>query len=1549
MDESKIEAGDWKTRLKAYENILQLMANPTEQLLEQLQQQLPQYLSDVNPTCQKTALSRCDLFFKQSAEINYSNIALALIEKCLGARQQNSDAAIPLVLQCLKYDREEVTEMLFNKISTKPPKHILSVLSVVVAHLASLTAKDYEEADALIEKLKPLQQHNDTKIQKETRAAIASAKIVSGAAFDTTDGGLPNSLRRKGDDAETNWPVLVTSELWKERKTGYEALLDCITDEFPLSQYENTILSAINNEKHVACNELVVLIVEKLAVTFKSQLQRRLRDYISPIINMMKEKKQARFSNLTTTFDALANYASSSPYEPPFLEYLIKMLTSTSIRLREEAIQFIIRCKKEALSQPIQDQLMKMTEDPALSVREMVSKALVKYGLQKPGQTSNQPSKAPEISLAKTMKARSRSPENRRSVKRKPNQQATLNTWEHWVDPDTLSLLQSNQWNQVTSGLDKLRKQFDGDPSCPQAVLTGLSVIYQGKTFTPKVMINIVTDMLYYIKSDLSKITDDSVITSLNFCLDKMQDKKLETPIFELLDCLCECSSGQLVFSFFYNQLNAKNPVIPARILTYYSHYLINNETRPNIDFEEFSQELKPLFTHGDQSVRKAAQDCYTAVFNTGNQQAIDYFKYVKIPIIPKDEMRKTLPLEQIIKQAALQLVETESFAKDTTDTTKKDGPLSARKGSPQKHKKDLHKKEQDPLAVSMIPAPGTISFAASNLASTISPDSPLKLKQKGSEIPIPKRNLSPKKYSRPLTSPEKQRDESPPKAIFAPKLIQAIQKTNSVLENKKGFEEIELIINKLLDKKEPNSMPFSDFNDLFVAITPWFKDYNPTILLIVSKIIESSLKLIQLQDMTLIPQDFLSEMLLLLNFTVKAIRNLCLSNMNTLNKFLPTYVSTVFLPMFPKLGADGKIMALKFLKYNDIEMDVNTFSGFMVNCIANKSDEFRESCMPLIIKFLSLPGAVDAIEKESEQFPPAKKNSIMQTVAYIMKREGVAELPKEETVYFKQTPTLDELNDRMQSVDPYLPLKILNSDEEPESLGEILQNQAETYFPSSVLQTDPDSIVQACKLFLEMANNAYDEFSLVLDIVFMWWANQAILIRRQEDFNELFNFLQALMQIFIQNKRLLSEYEIIMIVPTVLELAGRDNKMWKPLLSTIFQDCDTEILLGALVKILSRVTSIFCLCATFHALMEVMGMKCQPQKYYNELKQTTAKIIQLITPNKETNQDLYNIAADFSAYLQRASNPQEPVSKPAPRPNITSPLAKAVKLPQTSSCLLNDAMNSTLNDPSLHIYLWMSDLMSQDQNSIINALKSISAQLKKDENIFKPHIIPLIVTLINKVHIFFPQKEPQMRLCKYISFCLLTLFSETTLSSLIEKEYIQQLLYELLTHLSNGQLESVINQVLNAIIVKIIEDCSMFAFMGLLAAMGEYEGKGEFSEKWLILAIKYFETCGARICEVGNSTDICNTFSLIDQFFEKHDINTIEKNPIGAKVFAAIKSFGNIVITNYNDLIQSSESIKKLGPNSTILKLTQPQVSPPSQAQTSNSKLKPLRNNTNQ
>ena len=1567
MDFDEIEGGDWKTRLKAYENIIQMMANPTPELMNQLQNQLPVFLSDVNPTCQKTAINICDMFFKSNPDINYTDISRALIDRCLGARQQNSDAAVPLVLQCLKNNREHVYEMLFNKLPTKPPKHILAVISVIIAHLASLTSKDSEEAETLIKQLQPLLTHNDPTIQKEAASAIASAKIVCGQDLDTTDGSHYKSPRKENGspsknssffDDENNWSHLIQSQMWKERKSGYEILLNSINPDFPLLQYENQILGAINEEKHVACNEVAVQVIEKLALTFKTQLSRRLREYITPVINVMKEKRQTRFSNIQSSFDAVVmNATSGTPYEQPILDYLLKMLTNQSVRLREEAVAFIIRCPIQPVPASIQNQLVKLTEDPNLSVRDVVAKALAKIGGQKPSEI-----KIPEPQLQKA-RQRARSPDTRRSVKRKPTTQLAVNIWPNWVDEETLTLLNSNQWNQVTAGLEQLRKQFDDDPSCPHAVVAGISQIFVGKTFTPKVMINIVKDILYYIQSDPSKITDDALNMVLHFTLDKIQDKKLESSLFELLDALCECNSGQYVFSFFYNQLSAKNPVIPARIVTYFAHYISMQGDSCDIDLETLSVQIKPLFQHSDQSVRKAAQECYSSVIALG-PEALEYFKYVKPPQAPQ---KKFQPQHDI---------------------------------SPQ-HENDLEKVTQiNEVSSDIIDSP---PFA---------PPAP-KPKSRASEIPVPKRSQSPKRNQRPVSSPEPKsaRKASPEKSLFSNKLLQAVTKSGSILECKRGFDELEGMLNKMVEKGPTNSIPFGDFSELFIRMKQWLRDTNATILLPLSKCIGLSLKLIKVSDISLIPNDFLSDMILLLNFSSKAIKNSCISNMNALYSMLPSFIPDVFIPMFHKLSAEAKLTALKYFCNLNIDMDVPTYGSFIVQCLSNKSEEFKEAVTPICMRYLQLPGAQEEIERDAEQFAPAKKVYIKSQVSQLIKQGNQLHEQKIEAMLFKQPPTEEDKKDRMQTVDPFLPLKILNSDEQPESLGELLQNLAETYFPSSVLSTDPDAIATSCKLFIEIAKQDFNGLSLVLDIVFMWWANQALFIRQQAGFTEIINFLESLILILADHNRILSQYEISLILPTVLECMGRYPDMWRRVQDLIFGVCENSTLLTVLVRILAIASSVFALSATFNALMEIIPLS-NAEKYYSELKQTTAKILSLVSSNKEQNPELYETATEFTAFLNELTSPQKQSSpnkqqqqkehqqkqnehkqkeinqrqqqqqqqneqineeqakevnvsstspqKEAPKSNIPSPSQNKREI---SVCFLNDAIIQQKADPSYEIYEQLANLISPDYQLAIKSLKYISALLKTNENILRPHLEYLIVSLILKIHVReipakdAPNGDLPLKHFKHTLLCILTLFNESKLYQAIKKEYIQQIVYEMLTHLSNGskepKLDKVITDVLNAIIVKLIDECTMYAFMALLAAIGEFDSNNEFSDKWLRLAIKCFEACGERICEVGNHIDICNTFSLIDQFFEMHDISHIDSARLGIKVFTAIKKYGVFVMSKYGDMIRSKESLKKLGPNSIILKLVseqQPQQYQQQQPQViqvsgiPQSKLKPLR-----
>jgi hypothetical protein len=110
----ELKEGDCKSRLKAYENIFQLITNPSDKLLVQLSNEMSSYLSDSNLSCQRTALLICERFFKSSSDIDYPSLCNIIIERCL-SRTQLTDLSVTLISQCLKESHEAVTSQLFDK------------------------------------------------------------------------------------------------------------------------------------------------------------------------------------------------------------------------------------------------------------------------------------------------------------------------------------------------------------------------------------------------------------------------------------------------------------------------------------------------------------------------------------------------------------------------------------------------------------------------------------------------------------------------------------------------------------------------------------------------------------------------------------------------------------------------------------------------------------------------------------------------------------------------------------------------------------------------------------------------------------------------------------------------------------------------------------------------------------------------------------------------------------------------------------------------------------------------------------------------------------------------------------------------------------------------------------------------------------------------------------------------------------------------------------------------------------------------------------------
>jgi hypothetical protein len=172
MDE-KEPSSDWKARQQVFEGILKSMGDPSPQLLQQLHVDLPRYLADVNPNCQRTALSICELYFASASSINFSQIAHVLIDKCFTTnRAGNGEVATTLLLRCIRSAHDSVLTKIYDELNSKSPKVVRAMISILVAHLQASGAAD---ATTITEHLSSLRDHRDQAIRREATAAIAVA------------------------------------------------------------------------------------------------------------------------------------------------------------------------------------------------------------------------------------------------------------------------------------------------------------------------------------------------------------------------------------------------------------------------------------------------------------------------------------------------------------------------------------------------------------------------------------------------------------------------------------------------------------------------------------------------------------------------------------------------------------------------------------------------------------------------------------------------------------------------------------------------------------------------------------------------------------------------------------------------------------------------------------------------------------------------------------------------------------------------------------------------------------------------------------------------------------------------------------------------------------------------------------------------------------------------------------------------------------------------------------------------------------------------------
>ncbi|KAK8899960.1 hypothetical protein M9Y10_002283 [Tritrichomonas musculus] len=1523
---------DTKAREASYSHVLEYMANPSPELLDSLRLQLPRFLCDTNPTCQRIALNICEQFFRHSTDINYAEYADILIHKSF---IPNPEQTMPLLEQCFKADYDSVSPLVYENITSRPPDQLKLILAIVISYLATLTLNTSDkntamsEVEDIIKHITPLTKNKDESISKEAIAAIDSAKIVSQSfqsrnmanqnTNDTTNknneqSSDPNHQNTGGNDANSNgkndnstnensnfysevdenghkisrWAKLVHSENWKERKEGYTILLSSLntpqtntnnksnsSPSITMNEIDHDFYIAGSTEKHIACLNLVLEVIESIAHRFKTQMSRKLREYLQVVINLMSQRKNPRLTNLQSSFDAIATNAVSSPYEPPFVEHLIKMMTSSNIRLKEESLQFISRTHSSHNYQKypqITEQLTKLTSDPSQFIRETAT-ALINpqntnsnnpsaTSKQQPGNNNNtnDPSNnggTGNISTSPSQSNRqstSKSPDPlKRTLRRKSTIQMMQSMWTSWINPESLQMLNSVQWLQVTKGLELLRKQYDGDKSCRSAVVTGLTSLFTGRTFTPKVMTNLFQNILFYLQDNngTEKLNEESILSTINFCVDKIVDKHFESNIFEILSICCDCTSSNFVYDQLFPHVSCKNPVVVSRVVSFFAFHIeksnTNNNSNNNSLYLEVSNQIKPLFTHGDPNVRKASTDCAEALVRACPKTNFNF------PTTTNQSMSATG-----VTQMSL------TFGKSSNNTN-----ANSNKATTNNNSNDNSKAKENQLPNTTNPTPNSPPNSNNTNTNTVVFD------YDGTQPLIPQ------------------------------KLIIAVGKTSSFLDCKKGLEDLEALLTEALKKLGMNSVQPKEFIELFNRVRPWFKDSNTNVVFSVSKVVLLSLKLISKIDEN-ISNDFLGDIVLLLNFVHKGIRSTTLQMLERLNELKDDFIPTIFIPSFYRLNVGGRKVGITFIRDLQFDMQVDdVFTPFIVNILADKSEDFRNAALPIVQHFLTFEGASDEIIKEVDQFPPAKKNLIISLMSGIEAKEisyslngkfSKTCLAPQRAQTSRQVQRGDQLEDDDNDDDYYidksqkgklgvtgprsprpftakkpiddptdpsprtrkLSLTMKTVNQQPNSNGSPLGNNGNTRIPVKKLnttiptnETSGNGTTMAGTTKIPIRKSSED--------------SSQVRFKKPEKFNDAI-------------RRKSEEKGSTSSIP-VFKKDGTGNNEF-PVNQTQPQPQQQKQ----------------------QVIRSTTQSQNQPQTRNDKLKQ----------PQNQTNMNQSQIIKNSSS-----------------NDDIASSLSSSTSsfIDNSGTCRLNDALTQKISDPSIYVYQWIADLNSSDINRISLSTKAILKNLKGNSNVFVIHTEALSASLVFKLHSFLLTNPIPESIIKSISLCLFHIFTDPKLYKKVPKEYVQQIVVEICVHYKTSEEKKFSAEFTN-LMGQMIESVPLFTFSSLLLAIGE------LNVKWIFIALKFFDKCGEKIMLIGNSNNaICKSLLLVDKFFVVHPRESILNRNMkvvvnnvtidySTKTVSILENFIAKIGESFTEIVDQKETMNKFPQNSTVLPL---------------------------
>jgi hypothetical protein len=574
--------------------------------------------------------------------------------------------------------------------------------------------------------------------------------------------------------------------------------------------------------------------------------------------------------------------------------------------------------------------------------------------------------------------------------------------------------------------------------------------------------------------------------------------------------------------------------------------------------------------------------------------------------------------------------------------------------------------------------------------------------------------------------------------------------------------------------------------------------------------------------------------------------------------------------------------------------MTVEPFVPFVVQCLGDKSEDIRGAAAPIVQRFLALPGAADAIRKHVDPFSPAKKNAIL---AQINPAPPKGQL-------FISKPTVGQKSHREQKIDPFLSLNVMNKRQDHSVLIQTTTSYASRYFTLPLESSSPADVAATGQQFIAAGETEFESLSLVLDIVFLWWAQQSLLIQDNDGLAAVSSFLLQFIPVLVKKNRVIVPFELTIILPTVLEFVGRRYENCTDIRNLLWHISDQAAFLGVLVSVLAKVASVYAVQASLDTLLELLP-NAQWAHLRPDLMKTVTHVHSQLAKDPSQHQETFETAARLLEYLQS-----------------TAPSDAAPAKPVRSQCGLNPRITAKMDQPPILVYKWIVNLTSTDKDTLITSLRSISAQLKSDAHILESHLEVLTISLLTLVHVHFGDDDRNDRLCKYVAFCLISLLECTNLRDVISHMCVHQLLYELFTHLSNGLSDPNLHQVANKLLTTLIDECTIFSLGGIVSGFGEYENTEQFTENWIKLTTKCFQACGTRICNVAKEEDVKESLTILEKFFQKHPHATLLDSFIGRKIIRVIRTYLLEVFEKFPELVNSREVKKRLVVIPSILQL---------------------------